>query len=164
TPHRRHGGVRRPVGEDDTARLLLEQIPYVLIALLTETLDRLPRIDVLKSNLIDEKVVFPDDVEHDLTLTKPLVEQSLNNLRRVHVAVCDRVQNHIVLQSFCQIPRLQVDDDTRLWVVLSADGVAEETMKHRDVVKGRAPVRRERRLDEDLIVAVEERRVSRAHR
>src|SRR5690606_8425465 len=106
TPHRRHGGVRRPVGEDDTARLLLEQIPYVLIALLTETLDRLPRIDVLKSNLIDEKVVFPDDVEHDLTLTKPLVEQSLNNLRRVHVAVCDRVQNQIVLQSFCQIPRL----------------------------------------------------------
>src|SRR5690606_26466948 len=97
-PNGRHRRVWSPVRETDLAAHGVVQIAHIFIALFAKALDRLPGVDVFESNLLDPKIVRIDDTERDLAWAEPLIEERLNDLRRVHASVRDRLKDHVILE------------------------------------------------------------------
>src|SRR5690606_37688368 len=130
------------------------------IALLAKTLDRLPGVDIFKRHLIDPKIVLADHVELDFTETEAVIQKPLDNLRRIRIFKADWLKDKVILEPFCHISRLHMDDDTRFRVVLTAYVVAQQPVKYRHEIRRLAPVRADRRLDQDFVVTVEKRAIA----
>src|SRR5690606_37444866 len=124
-PNGRHRRVRRPIGKLNLPVRFVEQEAYVFIALLTKTLDRLPGVDVFESNLLDPKIVNTDDTERDLSRAEPLIEERLDDLRRVHASVRDRLKDHVILEPFCHVACADVYNNACIISVLTAYVVAK---------------------------------------
>src|SRR5690606_2349219 len=149
-----------PVRETDLTAHGVVQITHIFIALLAKTLDRLPGVDVLKRHLIDPKVVLADHIKLDLTGAETVIQKPLNDLRGVCVFKADRLQDKVVLKPFSHVSGLYADYNACVSSVLRSDIVAQQAVKNGHKIRGFAPVRGNRRLDDDLIVAVEERAVA----
>src|SRR5690606_26187055 len=159
-PNGRHRRVRRPIGKLNLPVRFVEQEAYVFIALLAKTLDRLPGVDVFESNLLDPKIVNTDDTERDLSRAEPLIEERLDDLRRIRILKSDRFKDEIILEPFSRIARAEMNDDTCVLSVITAYVIAQQPVKHRHKISRLAPVRADRRLDQDFVVSVEERAIA----
>src|SRR5690606_34231566 len=155
-PNRRHRRVRSPVREADLTAHGIVQIARIFVRLLTEGLDRLPRIDVFKRHFIDPKIVLPDHIKLDLTGAKAIIQKPLNDLRGISIFKADRLQDKVILEPLSHITCADMDDNTRVLSVRTTDVVAQQPVKHRNKISRLAPVRADRRLNHAFVVAVEE--------
>src|SRR5690606_1224606 len=159
-PDWRHRRVWSPVRETDLAAHGVVQIAHIFIALLAKTLDRLPGVDVLKRHLIDPKVVLADHIKLNLAWAKAIIQKPLDDLRRIRILKSDRFKDEIILEPLSHIARAEMNDDTCVLSVITAYVVAKQPVKHRHKISRLAPIRRDSRLNQDFVVAVEERTVA----
>src|SRR5690606_31718916 len=100
------------------------------------------------------------DTERDLSRAEPLIEERLDDLRRVHASVRDRLKDHVILEPFCHVACADVYNNACIISVITAYVVAQQPVKHRHKISRLAPFRRDSRLDQDFVVTVEERAIT----
>src|SRR5690606_39295541 len=125
TPPRGQRRVLSPVSKADLTAQGIVQIAHIFVRLLTEGLDRLPRIDVFKRHFIDPKVVLADHIKLDLTGAETVIQKPLDNLRRIRIFEANRLKDKVILEPFCHVACADVYNDARVRSVLTTDVVAK---------------------------------------